>query len=57
MTLIKATDFIWCFESLEVKDMDIGLKASLLTIEIHCICSHIGYTFREAGDVLQKSFI
>lgn len=57
MTLIKATDFIWCFESLKVKDMEIGLKASLLTIEIHCICSHIGYTFREAGDVLQKSFI
>lgn len=57
MTLIKATDFIWCFESFKVKEMEIGLKASLLTIEIHCICSHIRCTFREAGDVLQKSFV
>lgn len=57
MPLIKATDFIWCFESFKVKEMEIGLKASLLTIEIHCICSHIRCTFREAGDVLQKSFI
>lgn len=57
--LIKSTDFIcWFFESFKVKEMEIRLKASLLTAEIHCRYSHIiRYTFRQEGDVLHNSFV
>lgn len=56
--LIKSTDFIWWCESFKVKKVEIRLKASPLTAEIHCMYSHvIRQTFRQEGDVFHNDFI
>jgi len=56
--LVISTDFIWCFESFKVKEMEIILEASLLTAETQCLYSHsIRYTLRRKEGVFHSDFI